>query len=129
MNITTYTGLTETNAREIAARFYDWKADFADVEPGDAAAVEFLEDVHVFAIDMLDIDSLHPESLIAFDENTAAHITALRHEYSDAYAAYGQDTEWEDFDGFERYMDAQVALGEYIVEAACKIAAPQLAAA
>lgn len=130
MNTTTsYIGLTADNAREIATSFYNWQAEFPDVEPGDAAAVEFLEDVHIFAIDMLDIDSLHPDAVVAFNSTTAAAITAMREEHRAAYADYGVDVEMEDFDGFERFMDAQSALGEAIVDAACQIASRELAAA
>ena len=49
-------------------------------------------------------------------------------EHRAAFADYGKDTEWEDFDGFERLMDAFTELGNAVVSAAFALDATQSAA-
>lgn len=125
---TQYTGLAADSIETIIATWNAWNAEFPNPDPSDPCPAEFLEDVHHTAIDCLDIDTLHPEKVVRFDAETAKNITELREEHRAAFADYGKDTEWEDFDGFERLMDAFTELGNAVISAAFALDATQSAA-
>lgn len=120
-----FTGITIESARTIVDDYRAWEADFADADPCDPAPSEFLEDVHRTAIDCLHVDSLTPEKLELFDADTARAISEANLEENNAYDDYGVGCEFEDFDGFERLMEARIELGTLIVNAACAIVATQ----
>lgn len=118
-----FTGLTIESARTIVEDYRAWEAKFADAAPCDPAPSEFLEDVHIMAIDFLHVDSLTPDKLVSFNTDTARAISEANLEVNNAYDDYGVGCKYEDFEGFERFMDARVELGTLIVNAACAIVA------
>lgn len=120
-----FTGITIESARTIVEDYRAWEADFADAALCDPAPSEFLEDVHIMAIDFLHVDSLTPEKLVSFNADTARAISEANLEVNNAYDDYGVGCKYEDFEGFERFIDARVELGTLIVNAACAIVAAQ----
>lgn len=113
----TLIGLTPATARELVNSFDAFDAEFA---PSDPAAPEFLEAVHDEAINAAEVDNA-PSTLpqvVPFPLPVGIAVNAALDEFHAAYDDYGKNTEWEDFAGFERYMDAKDKVGELLIAAA-----------